>query len=91
MYKKKFVSLTLGGMLALSLFFSFWAVALQAHAASSGQSIPRAVTNPYGDPYLGSMFDGKNSQCLDCRKARRMGCQKWNHSWYRYCQGMDLL
>jgi hypothetical protein len=59
MYKKKLVSLTLGGMLALSLFFSFWAVALQAHAASSGQSTPRAVTNPYGDPYLGSMFDGK--------------------------------
>ena len=40
MYKKKFVSLTLGGMLALSLFFSFWAVALQAHAASSGTEHP---------------------------------------------------
>src|SRR5450432_3467233 len=60
MYKKKLVGLTLGCMIALSLFFSFWAVALQAHAASTGQSTTQAGTSPYGDPYLGSMFDGKN-------------------------------
>jgi hypothetical protein len=59
MYKRKLVSLTLGSMIALSLFFSFWAVAVQAHAASNAPGTTQATTNPYGDPYLGSMFDGK--------------------------------
>ncbi len=73
MHKKKLVSISLASLAALSLFFSFWAMnaqgAQQAHAASNGQSTTQASTNPYGDPNLVSMFDGKTLTGWTAAKA----------------------
>ncbi len=73
MHKKKLVSISLAFLAALSLFFSFWAMnwqeAQQAHAASNGQSTTQASTNPYGDPNLVSMFDGKTLTGWTAAKA----------------------
>jgi len=59
MYKQKRISLAFACLVTFSLLFSFWTVHPQAHAASTGAEIAQAVTNPYGDPNLVSMFDGK--------------------------------
>jgi hypothetical protein len=59
MRKKKLVSIALACLATLSLL-SFWAATgqgvQQAHAAST---TAQAATNPYNDPNLVSMFDGK--------------------------------
>lgn len=60
MYRKQFARIALTCLVACSLLFSFWLIngqgLLSAHAVST---TPQATTNPFGDPYLGSMFDGK--------------------------------
>ena len=58
MGKKKSVGLISGGLVALSLVVAFWTMVLPAYAQSSGTAA-KGDPNPYGDPNLVSMFDGK--------------------------------
>jgi hypothetical protein len=63
MYGKHLVSIALSCLIAFSLLFSFWIVSREgspsANAAAGNAGSTQANTNPYGDPNLVSMFDGK--------------------------------
>lgn len=57
MHKKHVTRITLVGLVAFSLLFSFWIINQQAYAASATGATSKDP-NPYGDPNLVSMFNG---------------------------------